>query len=438
MDMRNERAKRRIGATASVKRAVPFLPLMLAVIAVIAVIGCAGEASGQNSLPVEGPTAKDVPNGASSGESSEDSDDNGPGDNGNGDADKDDNDAGHQADNDSNGEDTDTVSNANPNPSGAGPTLDRTANKALADSEPLNIVTWTVAPTIAPGELSGEGTAEGGAYLFNPQFEAADGAAFEVYYEGHEDPMVVLLPDLGPMQIWNTFETVAEMDWEMEGGRFSFRAYSPLFMDADPTALELRVYGYDGDGNAALLAVASLDGSEPVGQPGAGAQSGSQTSGSSQGNDQTVSASNQNPSGQGIPLDTAPNEALSGAEPLNIVTWTKQPTLSPGELSGEGVIEDGANVFVPDFGEGAPFLLFYKGQSEPLVALLPDLGPMLMWQTDLTVAPTDWEMNDGKFTFRAYSPLFMDSDPSALELRVYGYDGDYNPALLAVSDVAGE
>ena len=76
---------------------------------------------------------------------------------------------------------TDTVSNANPNPSGAGPTLDRTANEALADSEPLNIVTWTVAPTIAPGELSGEGTAEGGAYLFNPQFEAADGAAFEVY-----------------------------------------------------------------------------------------------------------------------------------------------------------------------------------------------------------------------------------------------------------------
>ena len=97
MDMRNERAKRRIGATASVKRAVSLLPLMLAVIAVIAVIGCAGEASGQNGLPVEGPTAKDVPNGASSGESSEDSDDNGPGDNGNGDADKDDNDAGHQA-----------------------------------------------------------------------------------------------------------------------------------------------------------------------------------------------------------------------------------------------------------------------------------------------------------------------------------------------------
>ena len=72
--------------------------------------------------------------------------------------------------------------------------------------------------------------------------------------------MVVLLPDLGPMQIWNTFETVAEMDWEMEGGRFSFRAYSPLFMDADPTALELRVYGYDGDGNAALLAVSDITG----------------------------------------------------------------------------------------------------------------------------------------------------------------------------------
>ena len=437
MAIRNGQAKRHISATAPVRRCALFLLLTLTVIAVIAVIGCTGEASERNDLPVEGPASVDASSGgsgASSGESSEDSDDNGHGDDNDGVSGGDSEDEEHGGD-----EDTDTVSNTNPNPSGAGPTLNRAANVALADAEPLNIVTWTVAPTIAPGEVSGEGIAEGGAYLFNPQFEEADGAAFEIYYEGHEDPMVVLLPDLGPLQIWNTFETVATMDWEMEGGRFSFRAYSPLFMDSDPTALELRVYGYDGDGNAALLAVASLDGSEPVGQPEAGAQSGSQASGSSsQANDQTVSASNQNPSGEGIPLDTAPNEALSGSEPLNIVTWTKQPTLSPGELSGEGVIEDGANVFIPDFGEGAPFLLFYKGHSEPLVALLPDLGPMLMWQTDLTVAPMDWEMNDGKFSFRAYSPLFMDSDPSALELRVYGYDGDYNPALLAVSDIAGE
>ena len=437
MAIRNGQAKRRISATASVRKCALFLLLMLTVIAVIAVIGCTGEASERSELPVEGPASVDASSGgsgASSGESSEDSDDNGHGDDNDGASGGDSEDEEHGGD-----EDTDTVSNTNPNPSGAGPTLNRAANVALADAEPLNIVTWTVAPTIVPGEVSGEGIAEGGAYLFNPQFEEADGAAFEIYYEGHEDPMVVLLPDLGPMQIWNTFETVATMDWEMEGGRFSFRAYSPLFMDSDPTALELRVYGYDGDGNAALLAVASLDGSEPVGQRVAGAQSGSQASGSSsQANDQTVSASNQNPSGEGIPLDTAPNEALSGSEPLNIVTWTKQPTLSPGELSGEGVIEDGANVFIPDFGEGAPFLLFYKGHSEPLVALLPDLGPMLMWQTDLTVAPMDWEMNDGKFNFRAYSPLFMDSDPSALELRVYGYDGDYNPALLAVSDIAGE
>ena len=270
----------------SVKPAVVFLLLILAL---VVLIGCSGEASESGGLPVEGPTASDVPGAGggasgsssassdeSSGESGEDSGDSEHGDNGDGNGDDNDNgdssggsnesgdsgesssETGHDENGDKKDEDTDTVSRENPNPSGAGPTLNRTANKALADAEPLNIITWTTPPTLAPGELSGEGTAEGGAYLFNPQFEEADGAAFEVYYEGHEEPLVVLLPDLGPMEIWNTFETVATMEWEMEGGKFSFRAYSPLFMDADPSALELRVYGYDGDGNAALLAVTPL------------------------------------------------------------------------------------------------------------------------------------------------------------------------------------
>ena len=279
MDKRSGQGKRGIGATASVVKAALFPALMLAFIAVIVVIGCSGEASETSGLPVEGPTAGDAASGASSGESSEDSDDGGQGGSASGASgassgessedsdDGDDSDAGdssegtgHGDDGDKDSEDSDTVSMENPNPSGAGPTLDRTANKALADAEPLNIITWTTPPTIAPGEISGEGTAEGGAYLFNPQFEEGDGAAFEVYYAGHEEPMVVLLPDLGPMEIWNTFETVATMEWEMEGGKFSFRAYSPLFMDADPSALELRVYGYDGDGNAALLAVREIVG----------------------------------------------------------------------------------------------------------------------------------------------------------------------------------
>ena len=262
MNTRNTRLKRKIRATTSVKSVVLFLLLALTL---SAVVGCQGEASEPAGSSVEQPSgADDADNGGSgesSGESGEDSDDDGhSGDDDDAGESSEDSDEDENHGQDDDDEDTDTVSRQNPNPDGAGPTLNRTANKALADTQPLDIITWTAPPTIAPGELSGEGTAEGGAYLFNPQFEEADGAAFEVYYEGHQDPMVVLLPDLGPMEIWNTFETVATMDWEMEGGKFSFRAYSPLFMDADPSALELRVYGYDGDGNAALLAVTPLTG----------------------------------------------------------------------------------------------------------------------------------------------------------------------------------
>ena len=154
--------------------------------------------------------------------------------------------------------------------------------------------------------------------------------------------------------------------------------------------------------------------------------------------DSVSSFTNPNPDGNGITLNTAPNDTLKDTQPLNIVTWNKPPTLSPGELTAEGVIQNGGVLFDPTMDEGSAFSVYYKGHDESLVELLPDLGPMMMWLTDLTVAPTEWEIEGGKFSFRAYSPLFMDSDPSNLELRVYGYDANGNPAILAIADLVAQ
>lgn len=165
--------------------------------------------------------------------------------------------------------------------------------------------------------------------------------------------------------------------------------------------------------------------------------SGASSSGS--GDDDTVSNTNRNPDGLGPALNYDANLALAGDSPVDLITWSEPPTLAPGELSGAGTVTGGGQLFLPQ-GEddGAMFLVFYKGQDEPMVALLPDLGPLEQWRTDLTVAPMDFEYEAGTFSFRAYSPLFMDTDPSALELRAYGYDSGGSPAVLDVTDIAGQ
>ena len=110
------------------------------------------------------------------------------------------------------------VSNTNQITGSSG--FDWTQNQALRDAEPLEVVTWTSGPSLSPGELSGEGTLDGDALLFNPNF--GEGAAFAVYHVNYDDePMLVLLPSLGAMMIWDTDLTVAEMDYESEGQRFS-------------------------------------------------------------------------------------------------------------------------------------------------------------------------------------------------------------------------
>ena len=159
-------------------------------------------------------------------------------------------------DKDSKKDDADaTVSHSNPGLMGTA--FDSSRNDALFGAEPLDAVTWSVEPTISPGALEAAGTLSGGAMLFDPTVDG-EGASCAVYYKDHNEPMVLLLPNLGPMYIWDTNHTVAEMDYEFEGSSFTIRAYSPLFMDVGPDDLVIRVFGTDGNGNDALLAVAPV------------------------------------------------------------------------------------------------------------------------------------------------------------------------------------
>ena len=161
----------------------------------------------------------------------------------------------NDSDSDSGSSPVDTVSNVNPG--GEGMTFNSAQNEALLNAEPLNIIQWSVAPALSfDGELVAEGMLEGNALLFDPT--DGDGAAFAVFYKGHEDPMVVLLPDLGPMFQWDTFQTIAPTEHEIEGQSFKLRAYSPLFRDTVPSDLEFRVYGYDENGKEALFAAQEL------------------------------------------------------------------------------------------------------------------------------------------------------------------------------------
>ena len=144
----------------------------------------------------------------------------------------------------------------------------------------------------------------------------------------------------------------------------------------------------------------------------------------------------ENPGLSPRPFDGARNGALAGAQPLDVVTWTAGPAVSFGALEAQGALGDGARLFDPTVdGEGAGFIVYFRGNPEPLVLLLPDLGDLHIWDTDETVAPTEFEVEGGKFTLRAYSPLFMDVGPDDLEVRVFGYGPGGGDALLGVAPV---
>ena len=341
--------------------------------------------------------------------------------------------------------------------------FDWSANEALKDAEPLNVIDWTQSPTLSLGALDASGIVKDGAALSDPIM--GEGATFAIYHVNYDDePMIVILPSSPPMWNWETDLTVADMDYEFEAQNFTFRAYSPLFFDATPSDMQLRVYGFDSDGNHALLAVsdigfgdevsasdssASSASSEPAGD-GDEDDGGHSSSASSDeakddptetngGSEDDSVVSNENQVSGGYAFDWSENQALVDADPLNVVTWESGPTLGLGELYGEATINEDALLFSPMLGEGAALAVYHVNyDSEPMIVLLPSLGPTMIWETDLTVAEMDYEIDGQTLTFRAYSPLFFDGNASDIKLRVYGYDTNNTPALLAISDIHPE
>ncbi len=162
---------------------------------------------------------------------------------------------------------------------------------------------------------------------------------------------------------------------------------------------------------------------------------GGQSSASSSDDDDQV-VSRENPGLTGTRFDDQRSPALIDATPLDAVRWTVAPAISDGALVAEGVLQGDATLFTPMLGEGSAFSVYYKGSREPLVELLPDLGPLQIWDTLHTVAPTEFELEGTSFRIRAYSPLFMDvGSPSQLELRVFGFDKSGADSLLSIQDV---
>ncbi len=212
----------------------------------------------------------------------------------------------------------------------------------------------------------------------------------------------------------------------------------------DPETAPEATSGADANGATSQASSSSSDDDSGKSDSDASDSDGSGHSGTDSDSDGVAVATN--PGFEGTGIDISRNTALAGAEPLDVVNWTSEPVIEGSALSTHGVLDHGYTLFNPMVdGEGASFIVYYKGNPEPLALLLPDLGPTHIWETDHTVATMEHEFEgESLFSFTAYSPLFMDVGPGDLELRVFGYDstsGDdrnIKDTLLAVIPVAVE
>ena len=152
--------------------------------------------------------------------------------------------------------------------------------------------------------------------------------------------------------------------------------------------------------------------------------------------DQPVSISN--PGFTQVPLANGQNQTADNGASADAVRWTTEPIIQAGALTAAGTLDPGVRLSEPMNDEPSAFSVYYGQNAEVLAELLPDLGPMHTWDTDATVAPSDFELQGDEFTIRAYSPLFMDVGPADLLLRVWGYDETESRVLLSVHPVGVE
>ena len=196
----------------------------------------------------------------------------------------------------------------------------------------------------------------------------------------------------------------------------------------------------DSDGEAGSgVSSSSASTDQAVGNgsnAGDGGGSGNSGDGGSASPDQVVSVTN--PGATEVPLAGGQSGAPDDAASLDAVQWSAEPMIQAGALEASGIVTQDARLYDPMDDEPSAFSVYYGDNTEVMVELLPDPGPMRVWDTDATVAPSDFELEGDRFTIRAYSPLFMDVGPSDLTLRVWGYDGAGNPALLSVAAVGGQ
>ena len=169
----------------------------------------------------------------------------------------------------------------------------------------------------------------------------------------------------------------------------------------------------------------------------------SRTAGSTKPDDDTVDNTNTCTTEVELP---ARSDALEQATAFQAVTWTSEPKIKDGTLTGVGTLALGVELFDPltpdgDQRDGPPFSVYYDYGStkESLAELVPDLPEGQCWKTTATIAPTEVGTPEGgsdrDFIIEASSPLFMDTDVSKIELRVWGTGADGNEALLSVSAI---
>ena len=138
----------------------------------------------------------------------------------------------------------------------------------------------------------------------------------------------------------------------------------------------------------------------------------------------------ENPGGTPVQANV-PTVNPEAATPQGFIVWTTEPSFSDWTLTAAGVLQEGASLVDTQEERAPAFLVYYKGHTDPMVVLLPDLPLGQTWDTDHTIAPTNFEQAGQNFSFEASSPLFGDTS-GALELHAVGYDSDGKKVVLSV------